>query len=125
MVNPDNSSHYARLERAPQRYEATLGGAVIASSEGCVIVREHGRREHPPVVYFPREALVGSELEALPKRTRCPLKGTASYFELRVGDRLLAEAVWSYEEVLAFDERLEMLRGLVAFAHPEVHVRAV
>jgi uncharacterized protein (DUF427 family) len=29
--------------------------------------------------------------------TRCPYKGDASYFSIRVGDRAEENAVWSYE----------------------------
>jgi uncharacterized protein (DUF427 family) len=51
-------------------------------------------------------------LEPTDHQTFCPFKGEASYWTLRVGDRVEENAVWSYED--AFDE-VEGLEGYVAF----------
>lgn len=91
-----------------------LEGTRVAESSDALIVKEQGRSAYPPVAYFPRSALE-AELTPLPKRTSCPLKGTASYFDLTLGATRVSSGVWTYDEVLSFDPKLEALRGRVAF----------
>lgn len=94
---------------------AWKGETLVAKSDAAVIVRESGRSPYPPVAYFPRDALIGATLAPKPQTTVCPLKGTASYFDLRLGDASVEDGVWSYEVVLDFDEGLERLRNLLGF----------
>ena len=51
-------------------------------------------------------------MEPTNHRTHCPYKGDASYWTLRVGNRAVENAVWSYEQPLAGMERI---KGLLAF----------
>ena len=52
----------------------------------------------PARVYVPIEDLDGALLERTDTSTFCPFKGDASYWSIRVGDRLVEDAVWTYEE---------------------------
>ena len=63
----------------------------------------------------------GELLVPIDKTTRCPLKGTASYFDVG-GDQPVAEAAWSYQQVLDFDPRLTQLECCVAFYRERVTV---
>ena len=58
--------------------------------------------KHTPVVYFPRDDVRFDLLEATSHVTFCPFKGEASYWTLRVGDRVEENVVWSYAD--PFDE---------------------
>jgi uncharacterized protein (DUF427 family) len=59
-------------------------------------------------VYVPIDDLDGSLLEPTQTSTHCPFKGDASYWTLRVGDRVIEDAVWAYEQPL---ERAPWLAG--------------
>jgi uncharacterized protein (DUF427 family) len=88
-------------------------GTEVARSERPVLVFETGV---PARLYLPREDVTG-ELVPSARRSVCPYKGEASYYSVRVGDRLLEDAAWSYERPLG--EALGVA-GLVSFMHDEV-----
>jgi uncharacterized protein (DUF427 family) len=92
------------------------GGTDVARSERARLVFETGA---PPRFYLPRED-VTAELAPSAKRSRCPYKGEATYHSVRLGDRLIEDAAWSYEEPL---EGALGIRGLVSFLHEELDVR--
>lgn len=94
---------------------ATGGGAEVARSGRAVMLFETGL---PARFYLPRED-VAAELVASSRRTVCPYKGEATYFSVRLGDRLVEDAAWSYEQPLG--EALAVA-GLVSFLHDEIQV---
>jgi uncharacterized protein (DUF427 family) len=53
---------------------------------------------HPPTVYLPPEAMQLDLLQPAAGRSFCEWKGVASYYDVVVGERRLARAVWSYPE---------------------------
>ena len=55
------------------------------------------KRDHLPVYYFPEGDLDESLLERSATTSDCPHKGQATYWSIRVGDRLVEDAVWGYE----------------------------
>lgn len=93
------------------------GGTGVAGSERATLVFETGL---PPRFYLPRDD-VAAELVPSAKRSRCPYKGEATYHSVRLGDRMLEDAAWSYEEPL---EGALGVRGLVSFMHDALEVRA-
>ncbi len=50
---------------------------------------------HPPTVYLPPEAMQLDLLQPAAGRSFCEWKGVACYFDVVVGERRLARAVWS------------------------------
>jgi uncharacterized protein (DUF427 family) len=68
---------------------ATWKDTVIASSTDTVVVEGNH--------YFPRES-VTAELIDSDTHTVCPWKGTASYYSVKVGDDVVADAAWYYTE---------------------------
>ncbi len=87
------------LEPSSRRVRVSLDGQVVAESERTLIVRE---TKHDPVVYFPRDDVRFELLARTDHETFCPFKGVASYWTLRVGDRVEENAVWGYDD--PFDE---------------------
>ncbi|WP_343069045.1 DUF427 domain-containing protein [Azospirillum tabaci] len=51
----------------------------------------------PVVQYIPRADVDMTALERTAHTTHCPYKGDATYYNLRVGDRIAINAVWIYE----------------------------
>ncbi len=87
------------LDPSTARVRVSFAGEMIAESERTLMVRE---TKHTPVVYFPRDDVRFDLLEATSHVTFCPFKGEASYWTLRVGDRVEENVVWSYAD--PFDE---------------------
>lgn len=70
-----------------------LSGESIVDSEDVVMLHETGL---PPQWYFPLADIRPDLLVDSDHQTHCPYKGDARYWHLRVGDRLVENAVWNY-----------------------------
>ncbi len=97
------------LEPNAERIRVRFDGEIVSDSRRTLVVRE---TKHHPVIYFPREDVRFELLERTRHQTFCPFKGDASYWSLRVGDRIEENAVWSYES--PFDE-VAGLKDYIAF----------
>jgi uncharacterized protein (DUF427 family) len=104
-----SEQHRISVELAPRRVRVTFNGEVIADSNSVRLLRETG---HQPVYYFPPEDVRADLVEPTDLHTRCPYKGEASYWTVRVGDRVSENAMWGYLDPLP--ER-EDIRGYRAF----------
>jgi uncharacterized protein (DUF427 family) len=92
-----------------RRVRGRLGHEVIVDSDDVLLQLEH---QHLPVWYFPPGDVRTEFLQPSKKRTKCPHKGTASYWNVVVGDRVVNDAVWSYEDAIPGREDI---RGRFAF----------
>jgi uncharacterized protein (DUF427 family) len=97
------------FETLPQRIRAVFEKETIVDSERVKLLHESG---HLPVYYFPQEDVRMDLLVPSDKHTRCPLKGEASYWSIRVGRRTASDAVWAYPAPI---ERAAFLAGHAAF----------
>jgi uncharacterized protein (DUF427 family) len=87
--------HVLFFEGSPRRVRVMFGGEIVADSRRVKLMHEQG---HLPVYYFPRGDVRRDLLEATGHTTHCPFKGDASYWSVRVGDRVVENAVWGYPE---------------------------
>jgi uncharacterized protein (DUF427 family) len=83
------------LEPTPKRIRAVVDGQTVADSRRAMLLQESGLM---PIYYFPAEDVRSDLLEPSHKHTQCPKKGEASYYTVRVGDRLVKNAAWYYPE---------------------------
>jgi uncharacterized protein (DUF427 family) len=81
------------FEDSPRRIRARLAGETVVDSRRAKLLHEHG---HLPVYYFPVDEVRADLLEPTDHTTHCPFKGDASYWSVRVGDRVAENAVWGY-----------------------------
>lgn len=106
QAHPDHKVQERPLD---QRMRVEIAGQVLAESGDVIRVEEDG---NPPRLYFRREDVRMERLEPSATTSRCPFKGTARYFSIRLDGRLVPDAVWSYEE--PYDEH-RGLAGRLAF----------
>ncbi len=69
---------------------ATWNGAVIAEGNETVVVEGNH--------YFPPGAVNGDHLRPSDRRTICPWKGVARYYDVVMGDAVNRDAAWYYPE---------------------------
>jgi uncharacterized protein (DUF427 family) len=92
LPGPD---HPISIEPHPQRVRVTFNGRTVADTTRALALRE---AKYPPVFYIPREDADMAVLERTSHATHCPYKGDASYYSIRVGDKLAENAIWTYEQ---------------------------
>ena len=120
MTKPVEDIHMSVVARPPtdkvvyaeptiKRVRAMLGGETVVDSRRVLLLLEEG---HLPVYYIPLEDVRDDLLEPSDKHTTCPRKGEASYFSVRVGDRVAENAVWRYPEPI---DECPDISGHVAF----------
>jgi uncharacterized protein (DUF427 family) len=107
--NLQQGQHRVQVEPTPRRVRVKFNGETIADSKRAVLLRETG---HLPVYYFPPEDVRQDMLEPTEQHTRCPYKGEASYWTVRVGDQVAPNVMWGYLDPLAGREDI---RGYRAF----------
>lgn len=110
--NPAEPRHFMRVLPCPGVVVVRAGGTEIGRSARATEVREVAYDIYPPVFYLPRADLDMARLRANQRSTHCPLKGNTAYFDIVTDDGVVAEAAWSYVEVI---EGAAALRDLVAF----------
>ncbi len=98
-----------RWEDSQRRVRVIFAGLTIADSTHVMRLQEYGRL---PVYYFPLEDVRQEGLEATDHLTHSPLKGEASYWTIRVGDRVAENAAWSYPSPLPTGQHV---KGYMAF----------
>ena len=104
--------HRLLLHPFPRRVRALFAGEVVLDSTRGALLHESNIL---PRFYAPLEDVRTDLLERTEHSTPGPIKGDASYWSVRVGDRVAENAVWTYEDPLP---EAAWLRGLVS-VYPE------
>ena len=88
---------YARIDvyRTTRHVRVLRDGEVLADSRRAKVLFE---TVLPPRYYLPAEDVRTELLEPSGTKSRCAYKGSASYWHVRVGDRLVDDLVWSYPD---------------------------
>lgn len=90
--------------------KATWNGVVLAESDDTVVVEGNH--------YFPPESVNREYFEVVDRTTVCPWKGTASYYDIVVGDEANRSAAWTYRQP---SEAAAEIKDHIAF-YPSVSV---
>ena len=91
----EGPAHSLLLEPFTRRVRAEIDGVTVLDSDRGFLLYETGL---PPQLYVPEADLRTDLLEPSDTTTHCPFKGDATYHSLRVGDRVVTDAVWSYPD---------------------------
>jgi uncharacterized protein (DUF427 family) len=86
--------HPIAIKPAPQRVRVIFNGEVVADTKRALLLQEAA---YKPVFYIPREDAQMASFQRTAHSTVCPYKGDASYYTIKVGDRVAENAIWSYE----------------------------
>ena len=113
--NPDADRHYMVIHKLLGKAVAKLGESVVVESDDVLVVRETGKKEYPPKLYFPVSSISPDSLKKIDRKTFCPIKGEATYFDITGSDTAAPAAAWSYESTLDFHEDIKLLRGRLSF----------
>jgi uncharacterized protein (DUF427 family) len=97
------------LEPTPKRIRVVVGEETVADSRRAMLLHESG---HQPIYYFPPSDVRADRLEPSHRHTRCPLKGEASYYTIRAGERVVDAGAWYYPDPLP---QAPPIQDLIAF----------
>lgn len=91
----DGPAHKLLMHPFPRRVRAEFAGRTVLDTVAGVLLHETALlpRLYVPEADLDTSAFVPSELT-----THCPFKGDATYRTLRVGDREVPDALWTYPE---------------------------
>ncbi|MGH7035810.1 MAG: DUF427 domain-containing protein [Stellaceae bacterium] len=95
--HPRDPRHRVDVRRSSREVRATFAGETIALSRRAMFLFE---TDLPTRYYIPPQDVRAEFLIARPKHTTCPYKGEASYWSLKLGDRIAEDAVWAYLDPL-------------------------
>ncbi len=107
---------YTRIDvlRSSRHVQVRIGDVVVADSNRPRMLLESGL---PVRYYLPREDVRSELLEPSYTTTRCPYKGIAHYWSVRLGKRFEKDLVWTYPEPF---HDAEAVRGLLCFVEERV-----
>nr|WP_308200283.1 DUF427 domain-containing protein [Kibdelosporangium philippinense] len=100
-----SSSRHVRVE---------IDGVTVAESANARMLFETSL---PTRYYLPKTAVRQDLLEPSSTHTACPYKGEASYYSVRVEDKLHEDIVWYYDTPLPESQKIA---GMVAFYNEKV-----
>jgi uncharacterized protein (DUF427 family) len=107
-VEIESAGAFLFWDPVPYRVRALLGGETVLDSRRVMMLHETGRL---PVWHFPEKDVRSDLLEPSSRSESSPHKGEARYRSVRVGERLVADAAWSYPNP---PESASFLSGYVA-----------
>lgn len=113
-VHPRDPYKRVDILSSSRHVEVVVDGVKVADSHRPTILFETSL---PPRYYLPLSDVRTDLLVASDTTSRCPYKGTASYWSLRLPDREIADAVWTYRAPLPESQKVA---GLVAFYNERV-----
>lgn len=94
-MRPGNPDHWIHVVASPRWIRVFFSGSVIADSKRVLLLREAGCL---PVYYFPMEDVRTDLMVRTDHKSHSPYKGEATYWTIRVGERVAERASWSYQE---------------------------
>jgi uncharacterized protein (DUF427 family) len=107
--HPRDPYHRIDIYPTTRHVRVLLDGEVLADSRRALGLFETGL---PPRWYLPVEDVRTELLEPSAKKTRCAYKGSASYWNVRVGDRVEEDVVWTYPDP---EREAEPVRDMLCF----------
>jgi uncharacterized protein (DUF427 family) len=107
---------YKRVDTMPssRQVQVVINGETVAETRRPTLLFETGL---PTRYYLPPEDVRMELLEPAQSTTRCPYKGIASYWSVKVGDQVFRNLVWSYQDPIP---ECPKIKGLLSFYNEKV-----
>jgi uncharacterized protein (DUF427 family) len=104
---------FKRVDALPSRrhVRVVIDGHTVAETRHPHLVFE---TNHPVRYYIPQEDVRMDLLVASATTSRCPYKGAASYWSVKIGAEVFTDLVWGYMDPIP---EIPKIRGLVCFFH--------
>eukprot|EP00527_Entomoneis_sp_CCMP2396_P006663 CAMPEP_0198143792 /NCGR_PEP_ID=MMETSP1443-20131203/10409_1 /TAXON_ID=186043 /ORGANISM="Entomoneis sp., Strain CCMP2396" /LENGTH=165 /DNA_ID=CAMNT_0043807079 /DNA_START=122 /DNA_END=616 /DNA_ORIENTATION=- len=86
-----------RVEPVPETLTVVFNGETVAKTSKAFRVLE---TSHPPTYYIPMQDISKPEylVKTPGKSSFCEWKGSATYYSVKVGDKVTSNAAWSYHQ---------------------------
>lgn len=107
---------HIKIRNAPGTWVVRAGGAVLGESSKALELTEG---DYPSAIYFPPEDLGMAFLERTESSTRCPYKGTASYYTISSAEGEIIDGGWSYDNPI---EAVARIKGYISFYTDRVSI---
>ncbi len=107
---------YSRIDvyKSSRHVRVLRDGELLAETRRAKVLFETAL---PPRYYIPVEDVRTELLVPSPTKSRCAYKGSASYWHVRVGDRLVEDLVWTYSDP---QHDAEPVRDMLSFFNERV-----
>lgn len=115
-VHPRDPYHRVDVVTSSRHVQVVVDGVTVADSRRPRLLFETGL---PTRYYIPKLDVRTDLLTPTETQTRCPYKGKAMYWSLRIGDREYKDIVWSYSPPLPECPRID---NLLAFFNEKVDI---
>jgi uncharacterized protein (DUF427 family) len=114
FVHPRDPYKRVDVVRSSRHVQVVIAGETVADTQRPYLLFETGL---PTRYYIPQEDVRRELLEPSRGTTRCPYKGGASYWSLRIGDQFFENIVWSYLDPIP---ECSKIKGLMSFYNEKV-----
>ena len=115
---PPNPYHRIDCRPTKRRLRVEVAGQVLVDTDDTIILFETALE---PKLYAPRSVVRTDLLQPSDTSTYCNYKGEASYWSVAIGDVVVADVAWSYEN--PYPESLA-IKGWLSFEPSNAHVLA-
>ncbi|MGE2835743.1 DUF427 domain-containing protein [Mycobacterium sp. SMC-4] len=115
---PPNPYHRVDCRATSRRLLVSVAGTTLVDTTDTVIVFETALA---PRLYVGRSAVRTDLLVPSPTTSYCNYKGYATYYHVVIGDRVVEDAAWSYENPMA---ESHAIGSLLSFDETRVAVEA-
>lgn len=106
FVHPRDPYKRVDVLQSSRHVKVVIAGETVADSQKPRLLFE---TNHPVRYYLPQADVRMDLLVPSATRSRCPYKGAASYWSVKIGDRLYEDMVWGYTEPVPECPKVERL----------------
>ena len=108
-IHPRSPFHRVDVHESRRPVRVEIGGQILAETTQARFLFETNL---PPRYYIPQEDVRLSLLQDSRRTSACPYKGSARYWSVKIGDRLVEDLAWSYPLPLP---EVRKIAGFVCF----------